>query len=478
MMSEFPDPFEEDLSDASSPLPLSPTLPPSDPFPVKNLGPLQEVTKSLAGKLQVPIEIAAHSVLAAASLATQGIADVRSPFGGTYPLSVCMLTVLSSGSRKTLVDSYALSGIRAYEQEIQATLIRQLQEKNYVDDSAPSYNPDKISMRGIHHLSGLRFEDFLRNAPYLPGSLLYESSDLSQFIGSNKGSSRLRQSQAGVLLGRLWARENVLLSHGSHVQILRGRRLALNLSIEDKLAPEVLKTDQPGAHVLLSKSLVSWPESLVGKRKPVEVRSGEILGLENFHGRLVELLRLSSESKRENFNELDPRVLTIEDPAKITISAVVEAIEEISAEDKEFGHIAGFTANCAEIICRLAGILTIYEDSDAKYINNQNLIDASDLFYYYAKQLARIQESVIVNENISDAQRLLAWLQDRCQKAHKETGVECVLQRYIQQHAHPTLRILDRLERALDVLEKHGWIYRREGRRLVCLRSFPSKTGK
>lgn len=384
---------------------------------------------------------------------------------------------MSPGSRRSLLNQHVFSAVKNFEREIQDLLLRQLEGKNSFDDSAPPLDADKTVMRGLHRLTDLRFENALRNAPYLPGSLLYESEDVSQFTGAANGSSKTGKAQSSASFKKIWSGEDVLVTHGSHAQILRGRRVTLSLSIEDNLASKILKTDQPGTQALLSRCLVTWPESLVGKRKSSEVNNDGIGGLQAFHDRIYCLLRENLETSRENFNECEPRVLSLDETAKIVLSMTFDHFESNSSPGQPFANISGFTANASELICRIAAIYSLYQDSNAPYVDSQNVSDASELFNYYASQLARIQESVIVNEKFADAQRLLRWLQERFAKVHKETGVEFILLRYILQHAHPTLRSLERCERALDILEKHRWIYRIEGRKKICLRVMPSRSG-
>ena len=83
---------------ADGPLPLFPELPPAEPYPVAALGPvLGEAARAIVRKIQVPEAMAAQSVLSAASLAAQALADVMLPYGQTRPLSLFLVTVAASG---------------------------------------------------------------------------------------------------------------------------------------------------------------------------------------------------------------------------------------------------------------------------------------------------------------------------------------------------------------------------------------------
>jgi hypothetical protein len=109
-------------------MPLFRALPEGRAFPVEALPePLRGAVEALAAKVECPIAIAAGSVLAAASLATQGHADVVLPHdGGTVaPLSLFILTIADSGSRKSTADKLAMRPINDFEAE----LIRQHVER-------------------------------------------------------------------------------------------------------------------------------------------------------------------------------------------------------------------------------------------------------------------------------------------------------------------------------------------------------------
>ena len=100
------------------PRPLMRELPPADPFPVDVLGDvLGAAAQAVHDRVQAPIAIGGQSVLAAATLAVQGLADVVMPIGGgqAKPLSCNFITVAASGERKSACDAEALWPVRKRE---------------------------------------------------------------------------------------------------------------------------------------------------------------------------------------------------------------------------------------------------------------------------------------------------------------------------------------------------------------------------
>lgn len=87
------------------------------PYPVEALGDLLgPAVKRLAEVIGVPCAMAAQSVLATTALVSQGHANVQLD-GRTCPLSLYLLTVASSGDRKSAVDQLALKAARDWERQ-------------------------------------------------------------------------------------------------------------------------------------------------------------------------------------------------------------------------------------------------------------------------------------------------------------------------------------------------------------------------
>jgi Protein of unknown function (DUF3987) len=92
-----------------APRPLMRELPPADPFPVDALGTLLgSAAQAIHDRIQAPLAISGQSVLAAATLAVQGHANVELPTGQAKPLSNFLVSVAATGERKTAVDQEAL----------------------------------------------------------------------------------------------------------------------------------------------------------------------------------------------------------------------------------------------------------------------------------------------------------------------------------------------------------------------------------
>lgn len=102
----------------SEPEPLRRPVPPPEPYPVAELGPiLAPACESIRRVIQAPDAVCAASLLAAASLATQGLADIEID-GRIVLLLLWLLTIAESGERKTASDAEAMRPAREHEKTL------------------------------------------------------------------------------------------------------------------------------------------------------------------------------------------------------------------------------------------------------------------------------------------------------------------------------------------------------------------------
>lgn len=276
-----------------APRPLYRELPPAEPFPVDALGPvLGKAAKAIESMIQCPMACAANSVLAVASLAAQGRANVILPIGQgkPAPLSLYLLTVLDSGERKSSADSMALKPVRDAEREIAALEAGQratyqvklaaheanakhLTNKLKNDRSAleaalhdlgPAPQPPLLSVlapSGDQTMEGL-FRIYQHGRP----SLAMLCDDAATFLGGHS----LRAEQKAVTtanLCRAWDGSKLeRIRGGDGVTVLYDRRLSCHLMVQPGIAAGFLSDDQFADQGLLARFLVSAPAGRAGTR--------------------------------------------------------------------------------------------------------------------------------------------------------------------------------------------------------------------
>ncbi len=466
-MNEHKDDSEEDISNLMLPLPLASIVPKSKKCKPKCLGPFEKLTSSLSDHLQVPFEISLQSVLSVASLAAQGIADVQTPFGVICPLSLSVLSVVGSGSRKSNVDKLVSSGIKMHE-ELSYQAIRDfIKQASHDKPVSNSRFSDDALLGCFHIISGPNFDDFTKQLPMLPASVLYESPDALQFTRGSSRSGRHSLSRAGELFERAWSGNNIMLSRGSSARLLRGRRISISLTLDDGIAAETINAENPGARSFLAKTLIAWPDSLVGQRSISDIDVGRIEGLEDFKRKCVEMLRSLPGSSQDSFNEITPRVIKLDTTSKKTLVKFIHNMETYPKSADTFSEVVDFIENAAENICRIAAIYTIFDNKSALEISEDYLNSAIELYVYYLYELLRIRKINVVQVQIKNAQILLSWLKKQSELRQNRGDSMCVGTRTILQRGPSVLRSKQVLDEAIKILQDHGWVYMQYNRREI-----------
>ena len=156
-------------------------------------------------------------------------------------------------------------------------------------------------------------------------------------------------------------------------------------------------------------------------------------------------------------NELTPRALTLSAKAKAVWVAFHDHIEGAMATEGALDEIRDVANKAAENAARLAGVLTIIENSDASTIEADTMAAGCELAAWYVAEASRLSGVHRQPPSLRNAIRLLDWLEA---KGKRETSI-----REIMQFGPSSLRGKPEAEAALAVLEAHGQLTRQgEGR--------------
>ena len=245
---------------------------------------------AIAAKVQCASAIAAQSVLAVASLAAQGLADVRLPFGQTRPLSLFCLTIAASGDRKTSADLEAMVPVKMRERQLRdayeplarshaVALAAWRAEKSRVERDgklkglearrqqieALGLEPEAPS-KPILTLAESTAEGLAKHMPTLPGALGIFSAEGGQFLNGH-GFSADTKMRTAASFSSLWDGRGLRrLRAGDGLIDLHGRRLAAHLMIQPDGAAAALTDPVLRDQGFLSRLLIAAPESLAGMR--------------------------------------------------------------------------------------------------------------------------------------------------------------------------------------------------------------------
>ena len=456
------------------PEPLRRPLPAAADYPLHALGPiLGAAARRIHEVVQAPAALCGQSILAAASLAAQAIADLEID-GRRELLSLFALSVGDSGERKTGVDRHALAAHREHERAA-FDQHRQALQAHEMDLAAHDTARKSIS-KGKKDAGAIRnaLEELgppptapldpilIAPSPTLEGihklyavgrpSLGLFHDDAGEFLGGHAMSEDNRMKSAAGL-SRLWDAgefDRIRAGDGAHKYF--GRRLALHLMIQPVIAERVLSDDILTGQGLLARALLTWPTSTIGSRNYVAADLTKDTALATYRERMKALLERPMRFREGATNELEPRVIVLTTEARQLWIAAHDTIEGDQKDNGDFAGIRAWASKAPSQILRIAGILTVVEDPDAGVVKEGAIDRASLLVMHYLHEAARIVGTASVPADIRHAEALLNWCH-ATEIDHLHSGMAL-------QKGPGCIRSASTFDRAIDVLERKGWAER------------------
>jgi Protein of unknown function (DUF3987) len=418
------------------PRPLMREMPPADRFPVDALGEvLGAAACAIHDRVQAPIAIGGQSVLAAATLAVQAHADVVLPIGPGQPkpISNFLITVASSGERKTECDKQALWPIRLREKALREAHNAALPA--YQDDKAAwekardhaikAGNGDRAKIRDALGAVGpgptAPLEPMLTcEEPTIEGlhklfgngwpSLGLFAAEGGRFVGGHAMSDEAKLRTASSL-SALWDGEPIKrVRAGDATVTLPGRRLALDLMLQPEVAEIWLGDRLLSGQGLWSRMLASSPDSAAGTRFRRDECPETDSILKRYGARLLDILETPLPLAPGNVNELTPRRLLLSPGARTEWSAFADHVERAISPNGALETVRGLANKLPEHASRLAAVLTLVANIDAGEIASAEMQAGIALAEHYVAEALRLFGASRINADLRLAQRLLDWL--------------------------------------------------------------------
>lgn len=459
-----------------TPRPLRREAPPPTRFPIDELGDtLAGAARAIIDKIQCADAIAAMSVLGAASLAVQAHADVVIPATNHIkPLSLFLVTVAASGERKSAADTEALLPIRQFEKELYINFNAEFPAyQNRMDaweaereriKRSKTFDMDSKGMQlaalGVAPSRPLTpmltcpeptFEGLCKL--YVDGMPMLGifSDEGGQFVGGH-GLNAENQLRTITGLSALWdgsAIKRVRVTDG--ISVLPGRRLALHLMMQPDVAAGLLSNPVLKDQGFLSRILVAAPNSTAGTRFQRRAPYEQSAVLNGYSSRLLEVLRQKPQLAMGKRNELEPRALGLDVEAVPIWMDYSDAVERRMSKDGAFEQIKGFANKLPEHAMRIAGVLTLIDDINARVISADVLRRAIIIAEYFASEALRLFDSGMISPTIHLAQLLLEWIENKWSEPFIGLKV-------IYQSGPSTIREAEKAKRIVAILVDHGWL--------------------
>ncbi len=481
-----------------APMPLAKGWGVAEPYPVDALPPvLRNAALAINDKVQAPPAICAQSVLAAATLAVQGHADVLLPTGDKKPLSCFFVSVAESGERKSSVDSEAMRSVRLREKELDE--LYKLDMKDHKDaKDAWEAERNRIKSGKLHPASksscgsGITgvaavaskkaalvalgdepeaplvpmltcseptYEGLLRLYKEGHPSLGIYSAEGGQFLGGH-GMSKDNKMKTATSLSELWDGDPIKkVRAGDGADRFVGRRLSMHLQMQPIIARVLMADDMLMGQGYLSRTLVVVPQSTSGTRFSKMPDPASAIALDVYHARMGYLLNLPVPLAKGARNELDPRGLPFSEEAQREWFRFADEVEAKVGHDGEYEQIKGLANKLPEHAARLAAVMALVEDDTCVEISSQHLASAIRLAAHYASEALRVYGASKVPAEVELAQRVLHWLQNHWKQPL--VSLANIYKNTNYASSAKTARV------AVDVLVAHGWLKPHDGGAII-----------
>jgi hypothetical protein len=393
--------------------------------------------------------------------------------GPARPLSLYVATVAASGERKSEADHFALWPIRKREAALRkaydAEFPAYLRAKRAWDVAVSRAEKTKGNRADIETaIEALGHEPLAPLIPILTCGeptleglhKLYASGHPSLGLFSDEGGSfigghsmaeenRLR-TIAG--LSSLWDAAPIRrIRAGDGASILPGLRLALHLMAQPEAAARMLSDAVLLDQGFLSRLLVSAPASTAGTRFQRELQPESEPALRRYGAQLLDILEMPPVTMVGARNALDPRHLQFDDVATKRWLAFADRVESLLGPGKPLEPVRGFANKLPEHAARIAGVLTLVDDLNARPIGCAALDQAIKVADFYTTEALRLFEADSCSPQLRQAEKLLDWL--------KTTWHDPLIGLSAIYRLGPnSIRDKKAAASAVCLLEDHGWL--------------------
>ncbi len=382
-------------------------------FPFHALGPvLGNAARAIAEDVQAPDSLAGGSVLAAASLAVQALANVVLPHGLRAPLSVFVITGAGSGDRKSAVDAVACREIEdVRKQEARdSSKAMQAYESEMAGKKKGDDEPEKPTPKSIT-TSNATIEGICRLLKFQSHIGIF-SAEGGEMLGGHSLRDDKRSSGLAFYL-KGWSGESLdSLRGGDGLTVLLGRRMAMHVLVQPVLLGTLLCDPLAQGQGLLARCLIAQPETLAGHRPYRDVDPQENPAVIAYSERIRALLASEKTLWAEGDGyELKPHDLHLDTEAKALWVAFYNVIERQQANGSELDGARPFASKAAEHAARIAGIITMVENPSATSISSLAMDGAIQLAVFYLNEHLRLTGAGRQERQQSALRSLLEWMQ-------------------------------------------------------------------
>ena len=471
----------------TAPEPLRRPVPEPAPYPMESLGPiLADAAIAIRRVIQAPDAICGASVLAAASLASQGLADAHH-HGRVYPLSLWLLSIAESGERKSAVDAEVMRAAREFEkdlgreyQDALETHRAKMAEWEFKQECAKA-----AAKAAAKKNQGVGLADALLDIGPAPEPPLVPKITVADFtaegiakllIAGRPTIGAFTDEAALVFGGHGMTKETVARTAGTLCKLwdvgtldrvragdgatkLHGRRMALHLMAQPVIAEAALGDALLSGQGFLPRCLLAWPTSTAGSRPYVDESMRDDPALIALARRLGDLHRLPLPVSPDDEQELAPHALTLTAAAAEMWRTLHDAVEKQMAPGARYATCKAWASKTPEQCMRIAGVLTVVESPDTTMIEASVIERAAEIALYHLNEAVRLAGTAVLPAEVRNAEALLNWCH--------ETGRTELHSREAQRLGPSRIRDRETFNAAMKELAEAGWASKIDGGKIL-----------
>jgi hypothetical protein len=277
------------------------------------------------------------------------------------------------------------------------------------------------------------------------------ASEGGQFIGGHamNEENKLRTASG---LSDLWdIGEARRVRAGEGASVFSGRRVAVHLMVQPEVATVLLSDSLLLGQGLLSRILVTAPDSAAGTRFSRDEQPETDAAIIRYGANLLDILERPLPVVAGTVNELEPRALPLSKDAQAVWKTFADHIERSIGVGGDLETIKGLANKLPEHAARLAGVLALYENINAPEVTTESMQAGIRLAEHYAFEAVRVFEVSRINTDLLLAKRLLKWLQG-------DWGESVISLPDIYQKGPNAIREKATARRMVGILVDHGWL--------------------
>lgn len=469
---------------------VAPAMSAATPFPIEALpSVMRGAVEALEEHVQAPRSLCAHSVLSAAMLMCQGLADVKvDSLPAPVPLSLFMLAIAVSGERKSACDTLALRAVADEEARLR---LEHAEDDRRFKAAWAAFEAEKKKIERDTKIDRAERESRLlalrepvppvtpiirAEEPNLEGlinllrvgraSVGIFTSEAGQFLGGH-GMGPEARTRTVTGLSKLWDNGSAQRVRAAEAQTFVGRRVGISLAAQPRVASSFIGDELANDQGIVGRFLVMMPDSTIGSRVFRATNPSVDARLLKFQDQCRRCLAAGLPIREGTRNELAPPVLKLSPDAWTLFQQFGQAVEDENAPGKRWRPVSSAAGKIAENVARIAGILTLFEQPDAARpsriagpasslditVSDETMAAASAIGLFYLTEALRLTGHAILDPETSAQNELADWLVEKVKPGNLTAPS------LIQKLTHNHLRTdAATLRRRLDALVSFGQI--------------------